>query len=167
MVEYLTQKQIQQLKSLATAPRDRLLIEVQYQTGCSVSELVNIKKTDLEKRAIHIQDRSCIVSEQLLKDLSAYAATHDSPYIFATRQSPQLTCKRVQQIVKRYVRKVSPSITKKTPHILRYTHIAHAIKQRIPFAAIQQQTGLGEMRLSQLFAELSEPEHKEYRKVFA
>lgn len=167
MVEYLTQQQLQRLRELAKAPRDALLIEVQYQTGCSVSELINIKKADVASGRIRIQDRVCVVTPKLTEQLLSYAKTHKSPYVFATRQSPQLTQKRVQQIVKKYLRKLSCTLNKKTPHILRYTHIAHAIKQHIPFSAIKQQTGLGELRLSQLFSELSENDLQGYTEVFA
>lgn len=167
MVEYLTQQQIRRLRELAKAPRDYLLIEVQYQTGCSVSELVDIKKTDVTPTFIRIQGRKCFITQTLAKQLLSYAQSHDSEYVFATRQSPQLTQKRVQQIVKGYLNKLSADIYKKTPHILRYTHIAHAIKQHIPFSAIKEQTGLGDLRLSQLFSELSEEEPQDYGRVFA
>jgi len=144
-----------------------LLIEVQYQTGCSVSELIDIKKSDVRKDSIRILDRTCYVTSSLIDALVAFGKSHDSPFIFATRQSPQLTQKRVQQIVKKYLARLPGDIDKKTPHILRYTHIAHAIKQHIPFSAIKQQTGLGELRLSQLFSELSGKEPQDYGKVFA
>ena len=154
MVEYLSQQQLKRLLDLAKAPRDSLLLRVQYETGCTVSELVGIARKDILDDRILIEHRPCFVSASLLRDLHRYLTTHQSPYLFCSRQSPQLTSKRVQQIVKKYLRRLDPDIDKKTPHLLRYTHIAHALAKRIPLKDIMGQTGLKPMRMAQLAEEL-------------
>lgn len=153
-MDILSQQQLKRLLDLAKAPRDALLIRTQYETGCTVSELTQIQRSDLNDSTITIQHRPCHVSGSLLTDLKKLTQTHTSPYVFASRQSDCLTSKRVQQIVKRYLKQLDPTLEKKTPHLLRYTHIAHALAKHIPAKAIMAQTGLQELRMAQLMQEL-------------
>ena len=166
MTEYLTQQQLEELKARTKAPRDRLLIQTQYETGCTVSELVNIKREDINKHSIHVAERECRVSKQLIEELSLYVQRHQSPYVFASRQNQNLTTKRVQQIIKALVNKVDKEIQKTTPHLLRYTHIIHAAKQHIPLPAIMRQTGLAEQRISQILSQALDDEDG-YERLFA
>jgi integrase len=154
-MEYLTQQQLHHLLSLADAPRDRLLMQTMYQTGCTVGELVTIRATDIQERAILIHNRACQVSPQLTRELHAYCTSHASVYAFPTRQSGRMTEKRVQQLIKGYLARLGLPLRKPTPHVLRYTHVAHALEKRIPLRDIMQQTGLKEQRLAQLAASLS------------
>lgn len=166
MTEYLNRNQFLQLQTKTKALRDWLLVTVQYETGCTVSELINIKREDIHEQHIYIQQRECRVSDDLLAKLSTYVHTHNSPYLFPSRQQPKLTAKRVQQIIKKYLQELDVALTKETPHVLRYTHIAHAIQQNIPLSAIKQQTGLGEMRLSQIVSEVACSQEDAYARMF-
>lgn len=166
MTEYLTQQQLERLQALTKVPRDRLLIRTQYETGCTVSELVEIKREDLGKDHIKVGERKSHVSKSLLEALRAYLRTHHSPYVFTSRQNNSLTTKRVQQIIKQALKRLDADLEKQTPHLLRYTHIVHAAKQRIPLKAIMDQTGLAEQRVSQILSELPSQE-EEYGRLFA
>ncbi|MFT4250371.1 MAG: tyrosine-type recombinase/integrase [Candidatus Woesearchaeota archaeon] len=154
MIEYLEIDEIQQLKALTKEQRDALLIATQYETGCTVSELINIRREDLRERHIHVEDRLCRVSTTLLEQLSLYVKTHESPYVFPSRQQDRLTQKRVQQIIRKRLRALNKDLDKTSPHLLRYSHIVHAVQQNIPLQAIMQQTGLKEMRLSQIISQI-------------
>lgn len=165
MTEYLTQQQLEQLEARTKAPRDRLLIRTQYETGCTVSELVSIKREDLREHGIRVGERDCHVSQELLEELRRYAQTHRSDYLFTSRQNDSLTTKRVQQIIKQALNKLSADIEKPTPHLLRYSHIIHAAQQHIPLKDIMAQTGLAEQRLSQILSELP-TDQEAYRRLF-
>lgn len=165
MIEYLDKQQLAQLQALTSELRDWLLITTQYETGCTVSELVNIKKEDIQKDAIRIDERLCKVSQNLLNKLLAYINTHNSPYVFPSRQQESLSTKRVQQIIKKHLKVLD--VQKPTPHVLRYTHIAHAVQQSIPLHAIKAQTGLGELRLSQIVSEVHLPDEDAYTRLFS
>lgn len=167
MTEYLTHKQIKQLEALTKAPRDKLLIRTQYETGCTVSELVNLKREDLKNHSIHVNNRTCYVSKELLEELDHYLQRHKSRYVFTSRQNNQLTTKRVQQITKQLIQQVDSSIQKPTPHILRYSHIVHAAQQQIPLNNIMQQTGLAEQRISQVLTQALDSEDQAYTRLFS
>lgn len=167
MIEYLTQQQLHQLQARTKAPRDRLLIQTQYETGCTVSELVNLKREDLKKHSILVDERECYVSEHLLEELAVYLRRHQSSYVFTSRQQHKLTTKRVQQILKELLEELDAPIQKTTPHILRYTHIVHAAKQHIPLSSIMRQTGLAEQRLSQILTQAIPEQANDYERLFA
>ena len=167
MITYLNERQLEQLRNSAKNLRDWLLIVVQYETGCTVSELVLIKREDIKHNSIQVANRQCIVSTNLINKSREFLKGHSSPYLFPSRQKPYMTTKRVQQIIREYLQNLNfPGIDKHTPHLLRYTHIAHAVKQNIPFKAIQEQTGLKELRLSQIVASVTPSEQKGYGRMF-
>ncbi len=141
------------------------MIEVQYQTGCTVSELVAIRKKDVQQGSIVVGGRHCIVSEELTRNLKDYFRSHDSAYAFPSRQTPQMVPKRVQQIVKKYLLRVDGTLEHATPQILRYTHIAHALEQHVPLPAIRAQTGLGELRLAQIADDVTQGTQDAYRRM--
>jgi site-specific recombinase XerD len=166
VVEYLTKKQILQLQARTRVLRDWLLVTTQYQTGCTVSELTHIKREDIREHDILIDGRVCRVSTELLQKLSRYLKNHDSPYVFVSRQQPQLTDKRVQQIIKKRLKELDPKLSKATPHVLRYSHIVHAAKQNIPLRSIMDQTGLGELRLTQILSDVLPAQENAYERMF-
>jgi integrase len=93
--------------------RDALLILTLKETGCSVSELVNIKAADLGAGHLVVGARKVLASRPLIQRLREICA---GKYVFASRQGPKLDCRRVQQIVK--------SLTGRTPAGLRKQAIA-------------------------------------------
>jgi integrase len=158
--EYLTREELEQLLHSITAPRDRLLVRLLYESGCSISELSDLKTSAVaHDGTVHFSDRTATISPELAGELLKQADT----YIFHTRQTPNITPKRIQQILKPYIAGVHKG--KVTPHILRYTHIIHAYTHGLPLAAIAEQTGLTCIRLGQIVASL--PVQKGYSAFFA
>lgn len=166
MREFLTQQQLSHILDSVRSLRDWLLIRVQYETGCTVSELIHIKREDIRAGRIKTGDRTARVSTDLTRRCKEYLGTHGSDYLFPSRQSPHLTVKRIQQITKKLLKDCNIRVDKKTPHLFRYTHIIHAHEQGISMPAIMQQTGLGELRISQIINECTEPAEDEYRRMF-
>lgn len=165
-ITYLTTEQLDALREGTETLRDYLLIEVQFETGCTVSELASIKRDDVKSTHIKVSDRTCRVSETLLKRIQEFLKQHESRYLFPSRQQEAITCKRVQQIVKKYIKGLTPTVSKQSPHILRYTHIVHALKNNIPPPAIMKQTGLGELRISQIIAQVQSADQDSYSRMF-
>jgi len=162
-LRYLEFNEYSKLCSINKALRDDLICNILYETGCTVNELVNIRKKDLDLKAGQIsirsknarnkESRTVFISKELARKIKPYLEENrESPYLFCTRQSDSITTKRVRQIVVALFNKIG--ITDGSPQVLRYTHIVHAYKRNIPLAAIQKQVGLKRSRAIEIFSQL-------------
>lgn len=158
--QYLTIDEWKKLESLAKEQRDDLITQLLYESGCTVNELVNIRKADISDNSLHIrpknarnkEGRHVYISNILVKKIAAFSkANPGSIYLFSTRQSPQMTTKRVRQIVQGLCKKIGVDAG---PQVLRYTHIVHAYQKKIPLMAIQKQVGLKRSRAIEIFNQL-------------
>ncbi|RMF05540.1 hypothetical protein D6764_04530 [Candidatus Woesearchaeota archaeon] len=167
-IRFLTLKEWERIKEQPKNLRDQIIIELLYATGCTVNELVNIKVSDLsfEKHEVRIgaessrnhEGRKALIPSSLIEKIEDYLreihpGEEKSRYLLATRQSPQITTKRVRQIVQKYA-SLAGVKDKNNPQILRYTHIVHAFRKGVPIPAIQRQVGIKRSRAIQIFNQL-------------
>lgn len=159
MAEFLRHEDLERLFSSISNSRDRLLCQFLYESGCTVSEASELKAINLHgDGSTQFSDRKAVISPALATALLKQANT----YVFHTRQTINITPKRIQQILKPSIAAIHKG--KITPHILRYTHIIHAYQRGIPLSAICQQTGLTTVRLGQILADL--PSQRDYTAFF-
>ena len=164
-IEYLSKEELDIFRAAIQNRRDLLLLNILYETGCTVNELVNIKIQDIdfEKNTISFppestksgKSRTSFISGTLARRIKNHK---DSGYLFTSRQSSKITTKRVRQIIQSYSK--SAGLGKINPQVLRYTHIAHALERSIPITAIQKQVGMEGLRIVQIYESLV-PEEKE------
>jgi len=178
-IRYLTTKEWNSVSRQAKDERDKLILELLYATGCTVNELVNIKVSDIDFRLkkVHIraansrnhESRISYLSTELTWNIRDFLKVikrfeDRQGYLLFTRQSSQMTTKRIRQLVQKYTL-AAGIIGKNNPQILRYTHIVHAYMKNVPIAAIQKQVGLKKTRAIQIFSELqTKTTEKDYRK---
>lgn len=98
------------------------------------------------------EKREAQISQNLLTTIKKYLKNNKTPskYLFSTRQSSNITQKRVQQILGQYQIKG----IKITPQIIRYTHIAHAYQKGVAIQDITKQVGLRRSRTIEIFSQL-------------
>lgn len=158
VLNYLSNEEIHKLLNFISSQRDRLLVRILFETGCTVNELIQIKNKDIDSKQNVIRfpasstksshaKVSCI-SKSLSSDITEFNAQGE--YLFSTRQSALMTTKRVRQLIQFYGKNAGFP-TKLNPQVLRYSHIAHALETGIPLNAIQEQTGLEKLRLMQIY----------------
>ncbi len=78
--EILSHEEIKQLFKATTTPKQRALLMTTYSAGLRVSEVVNLKVTDIDSKRMMIRicqskgnkDRYCILSKKLLSELRLY-----------------------------------------------------------------------------------------------
>lgn len=131
--------------------RDQLVIRLVYETGITPRELVELKKTDIdfanktlvlrEETTKHHVSRHISCTLSLLKQLSNYAQTNNSEYLFSTRQSTQLSTRRVEQIFKDASKEARLAQTL-TPQDCRTHYIYLAKKQAQNEEELRTLTGL-------------------------
>lgn len=140
--EYLEEKQLKKIQTNITNKEHQLIFETLIQTGCTLTELTNIKKTDVQKDTIKIGERKTNISSELSKRLRETK----SEFVFYTRQSPKISDKRVFQIIKDYAKK--SGLKTASPQIIRNTYVVNALKKGISKTKISEQTGIKNLSLN-------------------
>jgi integrase/recombinase XerD len=146
--------------------RDSIILGILYETGCTISELVLIKVKDITPTNIQIKERHSVISLQLYTRIQMYFELEgkDKEFLLSSRQSENMTQKRIIQIVRFYSKRMGFEIT---PQILRYTHIAHAYECNVPVSTIINQVGLKKSRIIQILSEITVGDQaKEYSNFY-
>jgi len=164
VIDYLNRVQWSKLKNLEKNSRDDLILTVLYEAGCTVNELVHIKMIDFnfsvntlrigKKSARNSSERMVYISGSLISKIELFRKENpESPFLLYTRQSKSMTTKRIRQIIQKMFSSIG---IEGGPQTIRYTHIVHAYKKKIPLDAIQRQVGLKRSRAIEIFSQLPE-----------
>nr|WP_182431369.1 site-specific tyrosine recombinase XerD [Lactobacillus bombicola] len=152
--------------------RDRALLETLYATGIRVSELINLKFTDLhtdlgllkvfgkgsKERLIPISEVAISwiekyqkeVRDRLLLSVGKY-----NDYIFLNNRGGSLTRQAVWQIIKHYCQ--TAQIQKNvTPHTLRHTFATHLLENGADLRVVQEILGHTDISTTQIYTNLSQ-----------
>lgn len=148
----LTRDEIAHLDHEA-APRERLVLRLLYETGCTVSELCKLRTSDFKEGLLHIGKRRLkltdLTRQFLLKTCPARRVRHEAGYqyarnassfLFTTRESTSISPRRVEQLLATLGKRVLGSSV--TPQQLRATRISHDIEAGLPIAEIERKVGL-------------------------
>ena len=131
--------------------RDRLILEMLYATGVRVSELVNIKVSDITDRTIKILgkgNKERIVRfgdycEEILKmylNDGHYRLNSSSEYLFLNNNGGQLTDRGVRYLLDKIIEKTT--IEKKiSPHMLRHSFATHLLNEGCDILTVQELLG--------------------------
>lgn len=158
---YFELKDIRQFLASISKARDRLMLRLLYETGCSLVELVEIKIKDILGQKIIIKNleksnyRYSKISSKLAKDLMLYIKGNNldkKSYLFSTRQGQSISKKRIRQLIHYYSQKYLN--TKINPQSFRYMHIAHAYSNGVLLDTIAKQIGITTFRIFQIINEL-------------
>lgn len=166
----LTLREVRKLINSVDNARDKLMIRLLYETGCELIELVNIKVSDILGNKIKIIDdnkkiRFPQISSKLAKDIRMYVLGNNlskSMFLFSTRQSKNISEKRVRQLIQQYSQKYCSK--KINPQNFRYFHIAHAYLNGVLLETISKQLGITTNRIFQILNDLNLKANHNYNK---
>jgi integrase len=144
---------LDKLSSLSNL-RDRIILRLLFETGCSVNELCSIRVSDyiqpkeyLQLNRIRFIDRHSVISENLAIDIRKYILFRKRvgvDYLFSQNIRKPLSVKRVEQLTMQiYDGKIRPMQ-------IRYMHIIHAASKGLSPDTICEQTGLSRQRILQI-----------------
>ena len=158
--------------------RDKLLLEMLYGTGIRLSELINIKVSDVDifgKKITVLGKRNkyrVIPLHQTLLDLiqiylkakiDYFDSEHD--YLILTDKYDQLYRVFVQRKIKHYLELVT-TISKKSPHVLRHSFATHLLNRGADLNAIKELLGHANLAATQIYTHNSISQLKEvYKKA--
>ena len=138
--------------------RDKLIIDVFYMTGMRLSELLGVKKEDIDfsKSSIKVlgkrnKERIIPLSINLLNQLKKFSEKYKiNSCFFVNLESKKLSSKNIYNIVNKYLSMVS-SLEKKSPHILRHTFATHMLNNGADINAIKEILGHANLSATQVY----------------
>ena len=138
--------------------RDKLIIDVFYMTGMRLSELLGIKKEniDFSKSSIKVlgkrnKARIIPLSINLLNQLKKFSEKYKiNSYFFVNFEGKKLSAKKIYNIVNKYLGMVS-SLEKKSQHILRHTFATHMLNNGADINAIKEILGHANLSATQVY----------------
>lgn len=145
--------------------RDRLIIELFYATGMRLSELINLKYSDIDlfknsfkvtgkrnkQRIIPFTNNLVgLLNEYLEIKKKAFPGEEQEAYLFLTNKGEKLYPKMVYRIVHQYLDQVT-TISKRSPHIIRHTFATHMLNNGADLNAIKEILGHANLAATQVY----------------
>lgn len=144
--------------------RDKLIVEMFYQTGMRLSELINLKVDDVnyfshtikvlgkrnKERIIPITKTfgSLILDYVIVK--KSEEMDNKSDFLFVTNRGEQLYPKFVYNLINNCLSQVA-TIEKKSPHVLRHTFATHLLNKGAELNAIKELLGHASLAATQVY----------------
>ncbi|MDD3655387.1 MAG: site-specific tyrosine recombinase XerD [Atribacterota bacterium] len=161
--------------------RDQAIIELLYATGMRVTELITLKRNDInldhqllkcigkgnKERWIPFTDRAhSILTDYLQLIRPKLIKKEDSNRLFLNNNGKPITRQAIFYLIKNYARK--SGIRKKvTPHTLRHTLATHLIENGADLRTVQEMLGHSDISTTQIYTHVSRKWIKEeYFKAF-
>ena len=142
--------------------RDKLVIELLYASGIRLSELINLKKDDinfydgtLKVLGKRNKERLVPINEFLIKTIESYLLEYKSEqksqaYLLLTDKKKQMYPMFVHRLVKKYLSQITTS-KKLSPHILRHTFATHMLDKGAELNAIKELLGHTSLAATQIY----------------
>ena len=147
-----------QFESGFIGQRNKLIIELFYVTGIRLSELINIKISDVDfsNQSIKVlgkrkKERIIPLSSNMINSLDNFIKNnHKNHFLFTNLDGVKLYTKLVYRVVNKYIAKIS-SVNKKSPHILRHTFATHMLNNGADINAIKELLGHANLSATQVY----------------
>lgn len=156
----------------ALGQRDRLLLEMLYATGVRVSELVNIKVSDIngeeikvlgkgnKERIVEFGDYAEYILELYLNEGYKSLNVKKSEYLFLNNRGGKLTTRGVRYILDNIINKTT--IDKKiSPHMLRHTFATHLLNEGCDLLTVQELLGHESLTATSIYTHITNDRLKE------
>ena len=157
--------------------RDKAMLELLYATGIRVSELITLKKGDINLQMGYLvcrdgdKERVIPFGSQAKKALINYLdrtravmiSDSDSEHLFANCYGKPMSRQGFWKLLKFYAKKAG--ITSDiTPHTLRHSFAAHLVQNGADLRSVQEMLGHSDISTTQIYAKVS---HSRIREVYA
>lgn len=158
-VEELENFNIQEKVGEQLSFEDMLMVEVFYQTGMRLSELINLKFSDIQNNSLKVlgkrnKERIIPISTELLKGLDELKMLRTDlgrvPYIFITKKGNKLYPKFVYRRINKYLSCVT-NLDKRSPHVLRHTFATHMLNNGAGLETIKELLGHANLSATQVY----------------
>lgn len=158
----LSKDEISKLLNSAETSKSKLIFSLLYSSGLRVSELVNLKRADLNlqdklgwvRKGKGNKDRIFTISENLCSELKNFFAKSPENIFVFSKDKP-LTTRNIQKIIQKAAKKAE--INKKvTPHTLRHSFATHLLESGTDIRLIQELLGHSNLNTTQMYTHISQ-----------
>jgi integrase/recombinase XerC len=145
--------------------RDRMIMEMFYATGMRLSELVNLKETDIDSKQMTIRilgkrnkERIVpfgitlrkLIDDYLVKRTGILQNYPGCTYFFITEKGKKTYQKLAYRVVNYYLSAIT-TLEKKSPHVLRHTFATHMLNKGADLNAIKEILGHANLSATQVY----------------
>ena len=140
--------------------RDRLMLELFYQTGIRLSELIELKEVDVTNNSIKVlgkrnKERIIPISTELSMQISLYQKYKtingiSAPNLLTLINGKNLYPRLVYRKINYYLGLVS-SLDKKSPHVLRHTFATHMLNNGTGLETLKNILGHASLSATQVY----------------
>ena len=167
---YIEQEQMEILLGSTYFPHDfeglteYLVISLLYETGIRVSELANLKISQIDNAAMQLKvlgkgnkERVIPINKNMIDRISLYMKERLSlfpadpvVFLFVNSKNIQLTSRKIYSIVKKYLSLVTTA-DRKSPHVLRHSFATHLTNNGAELNAVKELLGHSSLASTQVY----------------
>lgn len=143
---------------------DKLLLDLFYATGMRLSELINLKESQVDHANCQVKvlgkgnkERIIPVSKDIIEQLKDYIDNKkkihgdtEHPNLFINEKGKPLYAKYVYNVVKANLSQVT-TLKKKSPHVLRHTFATHLTNNGADLNAVKELLGHSSLAATQVY----------------
>jgi integrase/recombinase XerC len=140
--------------------RDKLIIDLFYQTGIRQSELIELKVSDVDFSQQQIKvlgkrnkERIIPISSSLIETIKEFMTYRKTDYVanlILTTVGKKLYPKLVYKIVNKYLSKVT-TLSQRSPHVLRHSFATHMLNNGAELNSIKELLGHVNLSATQVY----------------
>ena len=164
----LTRMELEIVRRACNSKRDLAIVDTLYSTGCRVSELANMRISDIntEDKSINIigkgkKHNTCYFNTNAQLSLNEYIDSRkdDSQYLFVSQRKPhnRLSIKAIENIFRDISKRTGIIVT---PHIMRHTCATLSLQSGMPLPQVQKMLGHASSDTTLIYAEISSDDIK-------
>lgn len=140
--------------------RDELMVEIFYQTGIRLSELIHLKDMNVSKDSIKVlgkrnKERIIPIMPALFKKINAYRNLRNNtcgptPTLFVLQNGKILYPAFVYRKINQYLGSAT-QLDKKSPHVLRHTFATHMLNRGAGLETLKDLLGHANLAATQIY----------------
>ncbi len=166
--KFLTESQVEKILDLPNTKkllglRDRAILEFLYSTGARVSEMVSLKKEDLDLIGGVVKvfgkgkkERILPLGEPAIESLRDYlkARVDEQRALFLNKNNKPLGDRGVRSIISNYIKKAA-FLFKVSPHVFRHSFATHLLNRGADLRSLQELLGHSSIATTQIYTHVS------------
>ena len=168
-VSFLEEDELEKFLKSPEDLRDKAILETLFSTGLRVSELISLKRTEIDfnrgeftVRGKGSKLRVVFLSDSAVKAIEAYLEkrTDIEPELFP------FTVRTVQRIVRKYAIKSGIVGKKVSPHSLRHSYATDLLRNGADIRSVQTMLGHSSITTTQIYTHVTDKQLRETHKKF-